>query len=295
MFKNVIFYNLSDFNLDDAALTDALQRNPFEPCGKFDLKSEGWVAPAGGDTEFVRTINGATLISLCVEKKSIPSSIIKMRLAEKVEDHEARHGEKPSKKDQRAMKDDIVFELTPLAFPKQDVIRVIISADRKWIALDTSSAKKAEDVLAFLRNDLGSMKATPVTPETPVEPVLTQWLTTQELPEKISLPGDCSLNDHDGGVVTCKNLDLFSEEVQNHLGSGKTVTKMAVNFDERMTFTLDATLILKSVKFDGSLTPEVDESEDDEEAQLCYLTDGWLASLAPEFNAAFNFLNEQFI
>mgnify|MGYP000069981491 CR=1 FL=1 len=295
MFKNIIFYNLVDFDLDDDSLTQALQKSPFEPCPKFSLKSTGWVGPAGGDTEYVRSINGATLVTLCNESKTLPGSLIKLKLAEKVAEHKARHQEAPSKKEVRMLKEDVKMELTPNAFPKQTVTNILLSSDRRWLAVDAASASKAEEVLAYLRSDLGSLKVTPLTVSANVEPVFTQWLTSQSLPEKVSLPGDGTLSDQDGGQLTCRNLDLFSDEVGMHLKAGKTVTKLTIDFDQRMTFTLDGTLILKGLKFDGSLVPKIEDEEDDDIAKACYLADGWITSLAPELEIVNSFLNDHFV
>ena len=233
------------------------------------------------------------LISLCTEKKKIPSQAIKALLAEKIEEHTDRHGEEPSRKEIKDLKDASSLELVPRAFTAQSHVRFLFSADKKWVAVDCSSQGSAEKALEFLRNNLGSLKVVPLQSSS-VERVLTSWLNAKETPETTSLTGTCSLTDNDGGTVSCVNLDLFGDEIQNHLSSGKTVVKMTILYDDRISFSLDKTLVLKSINYDGSMHPELNDDDMDEVAQAAYLIDGWLATLAPELNSLFGFIGGEF-
>lgn len=294
MFKNAIFYRLEGFEHSADALLETLKGRPFEPCGKFQFSSVGWVSPAGGDADYLRTGSGAHLMSLCFETKSIPAGVVEIRLQERIEEHEQKHGEPPSKKDIKDIKDDIKLKLVPFAFPKRDVVNLLIATDGSWLLVDASSASKAEKVLKVLRQDLGSLKAFPYEIGRSPLVVMTQWLEQREAPEKVSLPGYCVLVSEDAESVVCKNMDLFSDEIGHHLDTGKKVESLTLNHDSRLTFSLDKNLIVKGLSFDKSLEPEEDEMEEDEDKKQSYLIDGWLASLVPEFNAVRGFMIEQF-
>ena len=41
-----------------------------------------------------------------------------------------------------------------------------------------------------------------------------------------------------GGIIRCKQQDLMSEEIKNHLANDKLVTKLALNWGETLSFVL---------------------------------------------------------
>ncbi|WVM94548.1 recombination-associated protein RdgC [Halopseudomonas pachastrellae] len=66
---------------------------------------------------------------------------------------------------------------------------------------------------------------------------------------------DCELRDtsEDGGVVRCKRQDLASDEIQLHLSAGKQVSQLMLQWQEKLSFSLDDKLTLKRVKFEDLL------------------------------------------
>jgi len=66
-------------------------------------------------------------------------------------------------------------------------------------------------------------------------------------------------------VVRCKGQDLFSEEIKNHLDADKQVTRIAVEWDERLTCILADDLVIRRVKFTDFILEEAAEVEAEDE------------------------------
>jgi recombination associated protein RdgC len=69
-------------------------------------------------------------------------------------------------------------------------------------------------------------------------------------------------------VVRCSRQDLASDEILNHLRAGKQVTKLALEWDERLSFTLADDLSLKRLRVGDALLEELDGDDLDPAQRL---------------------------
>ncbi|MDE9533146.1 recombination-associated protein RdgC, partial [Xenorhabdus bovienii] len=74
----------------------------------------------------------------------------------------------------------------------------------------------------------------------PIELTLTDWVSKNELPKEFMLQDEAELKAilEEGGVIRCKHQDLITDEIATHIESGKYVTKLALEWEERIQFTL---------------------------------------------------------
>ena len=249
MFKNLIFFQISKLSLDADTLSDLLSANPFNPCPKAALRSEGWLEPAGEGTGYVVESQDVFWLRLGVDKKSIPAKMVKPKLEERIKEFKEKHDAKPSKQEIQQFKEEIEMELTPLVFPSRDDIDVIISFKEGWMAVDASSDSKASAVLDQLREALEdhALNASILTPGNNASETMTKWLTSGEPPKGWTLTGDAVLKDSDG-AITCKNQDLFSAEIEAHLDGGMKVDSIGAVVNENLKVTVNSKLVVKSIK-----------------------------------------------
>ena len=122
--------------------------------------------------------------------------------------------------------------------------------------MDTSSRKSAEELLSELRKALGSFPAVPVNSEVAPRSILTAWLAGEPLPAGLLLGDECELKDpvDRGAVVKCTRQELSADEVAKHLEAGKQCSRLALVFDDHLSFVLGDDLVVRKLKFlDGAV------------------------------------------
>ncbi len=271
-FKNLTLFRLTEaFTLSPAELEDKLQGMPFKPCGAHEEISIGWTAPLGKNSEqLVHVANGFMMICSKREEKVLPSQVVNELVQEKITEIEDREARKLAKKERAAIKDEIMFELLPKAFVFSRKTYAYLDPKGGWLVVDSASAKKAEDLLSGLRKCLGSLPAVPPLTVTKPAFTMTQWLFADDLPPAdVTIEDECELRmpDEAGSIVRCKRHDLSLPEIKNHLDTGKQVIKLAITWEDKMSFVLDENLGIKRLKFLDLIQDQAADTEASNDAE----------------------------
>ena len=252
-FKNLTLFRFTEpFTLSSSEVEQKLETLRFRPCGGHDESSFGWTSPLGrGSEQLVHSSNGYIMVCGKKEEKVLPASVINELVQEKIIELETQQARKLSKKERTEIKDELIFELLPKAFSFSRNTYAYIDPKGGWVVVDTASTSKAEDILSSLRKCLTSLPVVPVnTVQKPII-VMTEWLNNNETPKGISIEDECELRspEEEGGIVRCKKHDLALPEIKHHLETGKQVTNLALNWEERLAFVLNENLSVKRLRF----------------------------------------------
>lgn len=267
-FKNLTLYRFNKpFSVDADTLEKAMADFCFSPCSSQDISKFGFTNALGkhGQT-LVHSAGNRHLISATKEEKILPSQVIKEALEEKVAQLETEENRKLTKKEKDALKDEITTTLLPRAFSRRSQIQALLLPEQQLILVDSSSASKAEELLALLRKALGSLPVIPVSFATPLEVQMTEWLKNGSAPAPFTIQDEAELKAiaDEGGIVRFKQQDLSEEEVLAHIETGKQVHKLALHFEQSVAFLLCSDASLKRLKFSEEFRAGNDEVGNDD-------------------------------
>lgn len=275
-FKNMMVYRLTrEIPLDAETIEQQLAACQFTPCGSQDKLAMGWVAPLGPQAQSLLHVSqGQFLICARKEEKMLPATVIKQALEAKVHKLETEQQRRLKKTEKDSLKDEVIHSLLPRAFSRYSQTWLWIDTQNQRIIVDSASAKKAEDILALLRKSLGSLPVVPLTLQTPAEITLTEWVRSGSPVAGFALLDEAELKAplEEGGVIRCKKQELVCDEIAHHIESGKRVTKVGLDWQERIQFLLNEDASVKRLKFSDTLREQNDDISR-EEADLRFDAD----------------------
>ena len=251
MFKNMIIYRIAEgWQGDLQALEEALQQSVFTECGATQERSVGWVPPRGEPHgPLAESVAGQWMLRFMSESKLLPASVLNRKVSEKAARIEAAEGRKPGKKEKKELKDEAKLDLLPMAFTKQGSMWVWIDAKARTLVLDTGSQGQADEVVSLLVEALPGFALSLLDTQTSPQAAMAQWLLTQEPPAGFSVDRECELKaaDESKAVVRYARHPLDIDEVRQHIEHGKLPTKLAMTWDDRVSFVLTEGLQLKKI------------------------------------------------
>ncbi|GAO68659.1 recombination-associated protein RdgC [Comamonas sp. E6] len=251
MFKSMIIYRIAEsWQSDLQALEDALQKTVFEECGATQERSIGWVPPRGEQHGLlVESVAGQWVMRFMTEAKVLPASVLNRKVNEKAEHIEKTEGRKPGKKEKRDLKDEAKLDLLPMAFTKQGSMWVWIDPQARTLVLDTSAQGRADEVVTLLVEGLPGFALALLDTQTSPQAAMAHWLMTQEPPAGFSADRETELKacDESKAVVRYARHPLDIDEVRKHIEQGKLPTKLAMTWDDRVSFVLTEGLQIKNI------------------------------------------------
>jgi len=286
VFKNIIMYRIApDWQITPEQMEDRLQAGRFVECGASQEKSVGWIEPRGvANGPLLESVAGQWILKLMVETRALPASVVKRKTQERVAQIEAATGRKPGKKETRALQDDIRLELLPMAFTKQAAMLLWFDRDARLLLIDAASQAGADAVVTLLVQTLPGLALSLV--NTQVSPVaaMSEWLISQEAPAGFSVDRECELKaaDESKAVVRYARHPLDTEEVKQYVSEGKLPTRLALTWNERVSFMLTEGLQLKKLAFLEGVFETSSKNKDDNFDTDVAIATGELQKMLPD-------------
>ena len=246
-FKNLQLYRLpKNWNMLPAQLAELLASAQFTPCSSNQLESTGWTSPRANGG-LVYSVGPQMLISLRSEKKLLPSSVIAQVAKARAKEMEEQQGFAPGKKAMKELKERVADELLPRAFSIQSETRAWIDPVNGWLAVDSSSASKADEVLKRLLKQIDKFPVESVRVQRSPVACMTAWLMEDEAPFSFTIDQDATLRatGESRAQVNYKKHSLEPEEMRRHISAGKQCTNIALTWDSKISFVLDESLCIK--------------------------------------------------
>ena len=269
-FKNLQPYRLSpEWPITAETLHEQLAKKPFHPCGAQDFESRGWVAPCDGG-ELVHAIGDNWLVCMQTEAKILPPAVINKEADKRAAEIEEQQGFKLGRKVMKGVRKQVTTELLPRAFTRIRWTYAWINVQAGWLVVDAASERKAEDVLELLRHSLDAFPLALLRTERSPTAAMADWLAG-EAPDGFTLDQDFALQSicEDRARATFKGHDLESAHVTEHLKAGRLPIKLAMTYDDRLSFVLTERGELKRLDFLDVIREQA-KADDHDDAQALF-------------------------
>jgi recombination associated protein RdgC len=252
MFKNALIYNIDQWEPPTQAdIERRLDGARFTECRPTQPESAGWVEPRGEKHgALLESVGGQLVLKLCTETRPVPSGVVKEQLNARLEKIEAETGRRPKGKASREIKDEIVHELLPRAFPKRSTTLVWIDLKARRVLIGAASSKKADAVTTRLVDLFGGLRLAPLQTALSPSTAMSAWLSEKQAPAGFSVDRECELKqpDSEKAVVRYARHALDIDEVGEYIKQGKLPTQLAMTWNSRVSFVLTDALALKKIK-----------------------------------------------
>lgn len=254
--KSLVCYDTIEFNT--TVLTENYELvgdNLFVPCTGLKVHSIGFGKSALGN--YIEEVNGVRILTVISQEKKPKKSHVDYLVDQRIATLEEEEMRAPTSCEKRAFKEDAILSLIPETFPDTPVT-VSVMFYQGLMFLDTTPPR-AEAVISFLRELIGSITAVPVS-ITGITQKLNDFVLSGapepfELGEKISLIGDQQLNYNVSGGSFNDNITALLS------GSGSTKS-LELSYDTSIHgFVLKDNLTITGVRYDSSFLCEVKKDE----------------------------------
>lgn len=292
-FKNLHLYRLpKNWSNEPNELEERLSALRLQTCGATDAQSVGWVAPCKGDS-LVHSVNRQWLLALGAEQRLLPASVVKQFANDRAQAIEEAEGRRVGRKEMRELRESITLELLPRAFIRRRTTFGWIDPINGWLVIDAASPVRAEEFLEHLRKSVEGFPARLLKVEQSPSAAMTGWVADGEAPSGFTLDQDLELRSAEKATVRYVKHTLEGDEIPRHIADGKVVTRLAMTWNDRISFLLNENLQIKRLAFLDILKEQTDgQSENEDErfdldftlmtGEVVRLLDDLLAALGGE-------------
>lgn len=267
-FKNLVVYRLPEgWSVDVDDFDRKLAHQALQPCGGFQMESRGWVCPHE-DGLFLHRQNQQWLLALGEEQKLLPGSVVRQQAQDRADEIARQQAHPVGRKQMRDLKAQVLNELLPRALVRRRLTHAWIDAANGWLVIDAAGEAKAEQFMEILRRTDEGFPARRLDTERSPASAMAQWLLDGEAPGAFTIDQDLELRAADGSKATVRYArhSLEGKEIRDHLSGGKTVVRLGMTWNDRISVVLTEQLQIKRVTFLDILKREADsEVEDDDE------------------------------
>lgn len=250
-FKNLQIYRLpANWPMSAPELNSMLERQAFTPATSAVLQRQGWAAPRGPGAPLVHAVSGQFLLQLKTEKKLLPSTVVNQVAAARALEMEEAQGFAPGKKAMKELKERVTDELLPRAFPLVSATAVWIDPINGWLVVNAASPAKADEVVKLLLKSVDKLPLESLRVMRSPVGAMTEWLQADESPAGFTVDQDAIMRatGESKAQVAYKRHTLEADDIRRHIAAGKQCTRLAMTWSDKISFVLDESLAIKSVK-----------------------------------------------
>ena len=292
-FRNLQIYRLpKNGEITAHQIEEQLSKHRLPGCKSSDAQSTGWVEPCDRGA-LLHSVNKQWLLALGVEKKLLPTTVVRQFAKDRAKEIEEREGRKLGRKELRDLRELITEELLPRAFVSRRTTYGWLDPINGWLVVDAGAPAKAEELIEQLRKSVEGISIKPLKLAHAPAGLMTTWIAEREAPAGFTLDQDLELRSPEEATIRYVKHALEGDEIQQHIASGKSATRLGMTWSDRISFLLTDAMQLKRLAFLDIIKEALEgQSDNDEErfdldfalmaGELARLLDDLVAALGGE-------------
>jgi recombination associated protein RdgC len=248
-FKNLQLHRFSaPWTLGAEEIEESLARHAFYPGTSLEMQTQGW-APVRDNGPLAHCVGKQILLTMRAEKKLLPTTVVNQVTRARAAEIEEQQGFKPGRKQLKELKEQITEELLPRAFSIRRDTRVWIDPVGGWLAIDAASPAKADEVRTLLFKALDPLPLINLHVNQSPVAAMTDWLSSDTAPAGFTVDQEIELQASAESKATVRYVrhPLEPEELRRHIAAGKRCTRLAMTWNDRVSFVLTDSLAVKRV------------------------------------------------
>lgn len=248
-FKNARVYKMTQWAQPSDSINADIDPLRFTEAGASEMQSIGFVPPfEGGD--LAHTVGTNILLCLRVQKKVLPAAVVKQETERRAAEIEEVQGFKPGRRKRKEIKEAVTDELLPRAFKQHVDTLVWFDCENGFVVINSASQSKADEVIGMLAKAFDPFPVQMLHLEQAPASVMTQWLADDEPPAGFSFDQDTELESRSESRAKVRYVrhSIDHDDVSKHIQAGKQCTRLALTWNDRVSFVLAADFTLKSIK-----------------------------------------------
>jgi recombination associated protein RdgC len=168
----------------------------------------------------------------------------------------------------REIREQVALALLPRAFVRRRFTWGWIDPVHGWLVIDAASPARAEEFVEHLRKSLDGLPVWRLKVKQSPAAAMTGWVASGDAPAGFTLDQDLELSSAEEAKVRYVKHTLEGEEVRRHVAGGKTATKLAMTWNDRISFVLTDNLQLKRLAFLDLLKEENENQANNEDERF---------------------------
>lgn len=268
--KNLIVYRLpAHWALEAEDFEQKLAKQPLQPCGGFQMESRGWTCPFE-EGQYLYNQNRHWLLALGMEQKLLPASIIRQEALDRADKIGKTQAHPVGRKQMRDIREEVANEFMPRALARRRITHCWIDGINRWLVVEAVGDPKAEEFMENLRRAEESFLVPRLETERSPASAMAEWLLKGDAPLGFTIDQDLELRAADASKATVRYArhSLDGKEIRDHISTGKTVVRLGLTWNDKISFVLTEQYHIKRVTFLDILRRESDSQVQDEKEQF---------------------------
>lgn len=269
-FKNLQIHRFSaPWTLSAEDVEASLAKHAFYPGTSLEMQTQGWASPRDNG-QLVHCVNRQMLLVLRTEKKLLPATVVNQVTKARAAELEEQQGFKPGRKQLKELKEQVTEELLPRAFSIRRDTRVWIDPVNGWLAIDAAGTAKADEVRGMLFKAIDPLPVVGLQVNLSPVTAMTEWLATDTAPAGFTVDQEIELQSSSETKATVRYVrhPLDPEDLRRHIAAGKRCTRLAMTWNDRVSFVLTDALAVKRVNPLDVIKEQADATLHDEEERF---------------------------